>query len=76
MWEAFHGRARAYEAALADPDPAALQAAVARNVWRGADAPQAAELARIIRSRIAALDALPAADLLAGRVVFAAPVAA
>jgi cytochrome b pre-mRNA-processing protein 3 len=76
MWEAFHGRARAYEAALADTDPAALQAALARNVWRGGSAPHAAELARIIRTRIAALEALPAAELLAGRVVFAAPLAA
>jgi len=36
MWEAFHGRAVAYEAPLAAGDAAALAAALARNVWRGA----------------------------------------
>jgi cytochrome b pre-mRNA-processing protein 3 len=35
MWEAFHGRAQAYEAALDAGDAAALAAALARNVWRG-----------------------------------------
>ena len=37
MWEAFHGRSAAYAAAW--DDPAALEAAFARNFWRGADAP-------------------------------------
>ena len=36
MWEAFHGRATAYAAALDADDGAALQAALVRNVWRGA----------------------------------------
>ena len=31
--EAFYGRAKAYEGALAGDDPAALEAAVARNVF-------------------------------------------
>ena len=35
MWEAFHGRARAYATALDAGDQAALAAALARNVWRG-----------------------------------------
>src|ERR687894_173794 len=34
MWEAFHGRARAYEAALDAGDRAALETAIARNVFR------------------------------------------
>jgi cytochrome b pre-mRNA-processing protein 3 len=38
MWEAFHGRATAYAAALDAGDTEALQAALARNVWRGAAA--------------------------------------
>lgn len=38
MWEAFHGRATAYGAALDAGDTAALEAALARNVWRGAAA--------------------------------------
>jgi cytochrome b pre-mRNA-processing protein 3 len=36
MWEAFHGRAMAYEAPLDASDPASLAEALARNVWRGA----------------------------------------
>lgn len=35
MWEAFHGRAAAYAAALTAGDMAALDAALERNVWRG-----------------------------------------
>ena len=38
-WEAFHGRALAYEAALDSADPATLAEALARNVWRGAPPP-------------------------------------
>lgn len=71
MWEAFHGRAMAYEAAMDNTDPDALPAALHRNVWRGADAPGAAELAQLTRNLIQALDATPADDLLAGRVSFA-----
>lgn len=37
MWEAFHGRAQAYAAAVEGGDEAALAAAVARNVWRGGE---------------------------------------
>ena len=40
MWEAFHGRSAAYAAAW--DDPAALEAASARNFWRGADPPPGA----------------------------------
>ena len=36
MWEAFHGRAMAYDAPLATGDVPALAAALGRNVWRGA----------------------------------------
>ncbi|WP_426957609.1 ubiquinol-cytochrome C chaperone family protein [Muricoccus radiodurans] len=36
MWEGFHGRARAYEAALVAGDRPALEEALARNVWAGA----------------------------------------
>lgn len=74
MWEAFHGRALAYGAALDDPDPAALPGALVRNVWRGTDAPGATALAGVVRTQMARLEATPAADLLAGRFRFAAPV--
>ena len=73
MWEAFHGRATAYEAALDDPDPEALEQALARNVWRGAAAPGASRLATIARERMALLEAAPAEQLFAGVVRFAAP---
>ena len=41
MWEAFHGRALAYEAPLAAGDSEALAGALARNVWRGQAPPGA-----------------------------------
>ncbi len=73
MWEAFHGRALAYRAALAAPpeDPA-LEAALARNVWRGAVPPEgaAAALARIVRAQAAALASQDLAALAAGTVAF------
>jgi cytochrome b pre-mRNA-processing protein 3 len=34
MWEAFHGRAKAYEAAVDAGDQAALAQAAQRNIWR------------------------------------------
>jgi len=39
MWEAFHGRAAAYAAAMTASDVAALDAALERNVWRGTPPP-------------------------------------
>ena len=75
MWEAFHGRATAYDQALDSADPAALEAALARNIWRGGEAPGAARLAAIIHDVVARLDARPPAELLAGRVQLSAPVA-
>lgn len=76
MWEAFHGRALTYEAALDDPNPARLDSAIIRNVWRGADAPGVAGLAAIIRQQMDVIERTPADDLLAGRVSFVAPVPA
>ncbi|MBW8268588.1 ubiquinol-cytochrome C chaperone family protein [Caldovatus sp. SYSU G05006] len=79
MWEAFHGRARAYEAALAAGDTAALAAALARNVWRGAapgtgadgrPAAPAWRLAAYARAADAALARQPLAALAAGEAVF------
>jgi cytochrome b pre-mRNA-processing protein 3 len=71
MWEAFHGRAAAYEAALDAGDEAALAEALSRNVWRGA----AAEgVAQRLAARAVALDAALAAQpfeaLVAGRIAF------
>ncbi len=74
MWEALHGRSAAYEAAMGQGDTAALAEALARNVWRGAEgvpdgAPQ--RLARLVLDHAAALDAMPAEALMAGRLRFA-----
>ena len=76
MWEAFHGRATAYDKALDEADPVALASALARNVWRGGDAPGAAALSDITMAQMTRLAATPAADLVAGRFRFAAPVPA
>jgi cytochrome b pre-mRNA-processing protein 3 len=78
MWEAFHGRAAAYETALADPDDSALAAALARNVWRGgAPPPGAAEaLARLARARQAGLADQPLAVFAAGAARFRADLSA
>jgi cytochrome b pre-mRNA-processing protein 3 len=71
MWEALHGRAMAYEAAL--DDPAALAEALGRNVWRGA-APEgaAAALAGYVARARDALAAQPIERLEAGQVGFPA----
>lgn len=71
MWEAFHGRAMAYEAPIAAADLAALTAALARNVWRGAapaGAARALALAALAQDR--ALSGQNLADFAAGRVRF------
>jgi cytochrome b pre-mRNA-processing protein 3 len=79
MWEAFHGRALAYEAPLASGDAEALAAALARNVWRGQAPPGApAALAEatlrqdrhlatqdLARLRTGAIDFLPGTETLA-----------
>jgi cytochrome b pre-mRNA-processing protein 3 len=74
LWEAFHGRARAYEAALADGDAAMLAAAIGRNLFAGAPPAGAAErLAAVATATAAALAAQPLASFLAGQADFPAP---
>jgi cytochrome b pre-mRNA-processing protein 3 len=70
MWEAFHGRAAAYEAALDDPNEAALPKALARNVWRGGGADGADALAHVARAQDAALASQTIEDFAAGRAVY------
>lgn len=72
-WEAFHGRALAYEAALDSGDEAALAGALARNVWRGA-APEGAagRLAAAARAQAAHLAGQGIDSLAAGRAAFLA----
>ena len=71
MWEAFHGRAQAYEAALDAGDADALAEALTRNLW-GGEAPggAAATLAARAISLEAALAAQPMKALRAGEVRF------
>jgi cytochrome b pre-mRNA-processing protein 3 len=72
MWEAFNGRAHAYDAALVAGDSAALEAALVRNVWRGAPPPAgcATELARLVTAQAAFLDGQDFAALAAGEARF------
>jgi len=72
MWEAFHGRARAYESALDSADDDALAGALLRNVWRGATPPEgaAAALAGLVRSQSRFLAGQDQAALFAGEVRF------
>jgi cytochrome b pre-mRNA-processing protein 3 len=71
MWEAFHGRANAYVAALKDSDPAVLEAALARNVWRGSPAGDGpTRLARLVRAQAAHLAEQSLAALSQGAVAF------
>jgi cytochrome b pre-mRNA-processing protein 3 len=76
MWEAFHGRAQAYEAALDAGNRTALEAALARNIWRaGPDQPPpagVAVLAAQAERTAAGLAAQPLAALLRGEVLFPA----
>ena len=56
--EAFYGRQAAYRAGLAAPDQRPLAAALARNVFAGAPAPDgAARLAAYVRAAVGALAA-------------------
>jgi len=75
MWEAFHGRALAYEAALEAGDRAALEEALLRNVWAG-EAPEgaAARLADHGMALDAALATQPFEGFVAGKADFGVPV--
>ncbi len=70
MWEAFHGRSAAYQAALDAGDAEALTAALVRNVWRGAPAAGAGELARLVLAQEAHLATQELGELANGSVTF------
>lgn len=69
---AFYGRAKAYEAALADADADVLVAALRRNIYDGIDR-RAAPLAAYVRTAVAHLDAQTPAALTEGRLGFPTP---
>ena len=67
LGEAFYGRGKSYDAALAAlPDQAPLEALLARTVYAEADAAPAPRLAAYILAQRAALAAQPLERLLAG----------
>lgn len=71
MWEAFHGRSKAYETALAAGDVQTLAAALARNVWRGEAPAGAAEaLAERVLAQAADLEDQPVSGFTSGQVRF------
>ena len=76
MWEAFHGRAAAYSAAMSangpPADKVALEAALIRNVWRGEPEHEAhaGALARLMLAQEAHLAAWDMAPLRRGEVTF------
>jgi cytochrome b pre-mRNA-processing protein 3 len=70
MWEAFNGRSAAYRAALEAGDAAALTAALARNVWRGAATTNARELARLTFAQDAYLGRQPLSQFANGAAGF------
>jgi cytochrome b pre-mRNA-processing protein 3 len=73
MTEGLYGRIKAYEAALAESDDAALGAALRRNLYGTLDEAvqkDVAAVARYVRRQHEALAAQPVAELLAGRVRF------
>ncbi len=75
MAEAFYGRIRAYEQGLGGGGDAALAGALERNLY-GTVTPAAAQVAGMagyLRREAGSLAAQPAAPLLAGDIVFAAP---
>ena len=72
MWEAFHGRANAYAAAILAGDRVALETALARNVWRGASPPDnaPAALARLVLAQTEHLARQLPAAFAAGKAQF------
>jgi cytochrome b pre-mRNA-processing protein 3 len=73
MMEAFYGRAKSYESALASDDPAALAQALGRNVFAGSAAGGVARLADYVRRAAGRLDAVDGAQFLRGALAFPEP---
>ncbi len=73
LGEAFYGRAKAMEAALAVlPDRAPFEALIGRTVFAGAESPNASALADDLLATRAELAAAPLEHLLQGQVAWAA----
>lgn len=72
MWDALHGRALAYQKALANPQDGELVDALTRNIWRGSvpDGEVAGKLARLVRAQVAHLATQSLSALTSGQVTF------
>ncbi len=71
MWEAFHGRSSVYATSLVAGDLDVMTEAVARNVWRGEDAPAGARaVAELAMRQDRHLADQNLADFVAGRADF------
>lgn len=70
LGEAIYGRVRSFDAALEDPDSAALEAMLVRTVYADGSTPHAAALADYVRRAVAVLAEAPLAVLLEGRPVW------
>lgn len=72
MWDALHGRALAYQKALANPEDEGLIDALERNIWRGSvpDPEVAGQLARLVRAQAAHLATQALGALTSGQVTF------
>lgn len=69
LGEAFYGRGKSYDAALAAlPDTAMLTALIGRTVYAGADAGRAPDLTAYVMRQREALAAAPIARLLGGEI--------
>lgn len=74
LGEAFYGRGKSYDAALAAlPDTAPLEAFLARTVYAEADAAPAPQLAAYVLAQRQALAGQPLDAVMAGDVAWAAP---
>ena len=74
LGEAFYGRGKSYDAALADlPDTAPLAALLGRTVYEGVEPVHAEALTAYVLRRRDALAAQPIETLLAGEVEWGAP---
>jgi cytochrome b pre-mRNA-processing protein 3 len=67
LGEAFYGRVKHYDDALAGGDREALRALIGRTVYRGAEAPAAGRLTAYVERADEALAGAPLADVLAAR---------
>ncbi len=70
MMEAFYGRARSYESALAGDDPVALEQALVRNVFAGGEPRGAVWLAEYVRRAAGQLDTVDGGQFLRGLLAF------